>query len=226
VDGASGRIEPIEEGQLAALHGQRSASEGFRKAHTPGRSLGALSASYYLWRSFERDGTWYAMLSADEAKRIYPRGHEGKPLNADTPRWLYRMPFTTGKWDERVLDTAKAQQVGSERFIGGGFLRRVGGDMRQAALYQDGEAVLVFHQSALGAGAPRALTRVALGDGRPVWNRVIELAELDSIADAGESIVFSGFAGGEGERSGRWTNTLVFVDVKSGETRVVDVAAQ
>jgi hypothetical protein len=224
VDDATGKIRVLDPAALAAHDHFRRAEQAFSEMRTPGEPTRNLSFMGVLWNSFTEDDKWYALLTGeDRAKLSEAPGRGGKPSGEDA-RQLYRGTFT---WEDRplvgtkevLLDLETVSPVNGERYLMGGFLMR----RSTSGLWrpEGGKDVLVLHKKLLGENTPHHLTRLTL-DGTEAWSCSTGLADLKYVCDAGDTLVFTGFAD-RSEPTDDRPERFVMIDEKTGSARAVSL---
>jgi hypothetical protein len=224
VDDATGKISVLDATALASHDHFRRADQAFSEMHTPGEPMRNLSFMGVLWNSFTEDDKWYALLTAEERAKLYKSPGRGHNPSGEDARQLYRGTFT---WEDRplmgtkdvLLDLETVAPVNGERYLMGGFLIRRSTNMLWRP--ESSKDVLVLHKTLLGENTPYHLTRLKL-DGTAAWNCSIGLADLKYICDAGDTLVFTGFADMSEPTNDR-PERLVMIDEKTGGARTVNL---
>jgi hypothetical protein len=222
VDDATGKISILDEAALASHDNHGRAEQAFSEMDSPGQPVRNLGFMGVLWNSFTHEDKWYALLTTEARAKLYKAPGRGSTASGEDARQLYRGNFT---WEDRpalgskevLLDMDTVAPLNDERYLMGGFLiRRSTNKMWRP---EGGADVLVMHKKLLGENTPLHLTRLRL-DGTTAWSSSIGLADLKMVCDAGDTIVFTGFAD-MSEPTDERPERLVMIDERTGATRTV-----
>ena len=224
VDDATGKITVLDETALASHDSYGRAEQAFSEMHTPGEPERNIGFMGVLWNSFAHDDKWYALLTAEQRAKLYEAPGRGGTASGEDARQLYRANFT---WEDRpalgskevLLDMETVAPLNDERYLMGGFLIRR--STNKVWRPEGGTDVLVMHKKLLGQNTPFHLTRLKL-DGTAAWSASIGLADLKMVCDAGDTIVFTGFAD-HSEPTGERPERIVMIDEKTGAVRSVSL---
>ena len=228
VDDATGKIQVLDDAALASHDNNGRAEQAFHDLRTPGQPMRSTSVSGLIRSSLTDDDKWYALLADEDRKKLSKSPGNGYYPSGEEARKLYRGDFT---WEDRLgtkevlLDLESVVPVNGERYLMGGFLVRQGteGPWGTATLWRPagGNDALVLHKKLLGVNSPWHLTRLKL-DGTAAWNCSIGLADLTSVSDAQDTLVFTGFAD-MSEPTNNRPELFVMIDEKTGGTRTVNL---
>ena len=224
IDDATGKIEVLDAAALASYNNYGRADQGFSAMRTPGEPIRNLSFMGLLSNSLTNDDKWYALLTAEDRAKLYKSPLSSRNVSGEESRQLYRGNFT---WEDRpalgtkevLLDLDTVLPVNDERYLMGGFLVRQSTD--EPWRPEGGKDALVLHKKLLGQNTPFHLTRLKL-DGTAAWNCSIGLADLIYIGDAGDTVVFTGFAD-KSEPTNERPERIVMIDEKTGAARAVNL---
>ncbi len=140
IDRANGRLQPLDDGELAAMSTQppNTADGAFDHLNADGRSLQAATSVAALGTaSLIADGLWCGLLTADEREKLKPdlgsledwdyhnwRGSVGETAKI-AYRGRYQLDAERNYPRRRItLDLDSVVPMGTEQFISAAFLRR------------------------------------------------------------------------------------------------------
>ena len=224
VDDATGKIHVLDTTALARHDNFGRAEQAFSEMDSPGEPTRNLSFMGVLWNSLTDGNKWYALLTDEERAKLSESPGRGNTASGEDARRLYRGTFT---WEDRplmgtkevLLDLDTVAPVNGERYLMGGFLIRR--STNQVWRPEGGKDVLVLHKQLLGENTPYHLTRLTL-DGTAAWSCSTGLADLKYVCDAGDTLVFTGFAD-RSEPTDVRPERFVMINEKTGGARAVNL---
>lgn len=163
------------------------------------------------------------LLIATEAERAglsesFDHSHE---VSGDVRRRLYAGPIRRDAEGRTAIDTASLSPLSDREYLLGGLM--LDPNDQQAyfdAWTPDGNPIVLW-KDVLGKDGIWHATRVRL-DGTEVWSAKLGIADPDSVADAGASLVFAGYPSMREPLANR-PFLMVFVDKQTGAAATYDL---
>lgn len=172
------------------------------------------------------------MLTDDEAKFLGEHDTVGESYE-DVRRkmWSAKLEKTTEFLGERLHYRDLSPVPGTADYLGGKFLREYERSSQLTAIrLADPDSVLLLSRDRLGEAGKLRLARVAVADGKTLWDASLPLTEIQSVRHLEKSVLLFGIEHIEGDPEIRDSlrdspRRLVAVDLVTGTPQAFSLSA-
>lgn len=186
----------------------------------------------HLVRSVESPDRWLGMMTDDEASFLEEHDTVGESYE-DVRRkmWSARLEKKTEFLGERLDYVNLSPVPGTADYLGGKFLREYDRASQLPAIQlAEPDSVLLLSRERLGQAGKLRLARVAVADGKILWDARLPLTEIQSVRHLDESILLFGIEYTEGDPEIRDAlrdspRRLVAIDLASGTPQAFSLSA-